>query len=72
MRTVLVIESISDLKRGDIVCFNTVSDSDLSDHRHLPGQRQFVHASSSAGKVVVSSLSSGYYKTNFSWGRRVL
>ena len=24
------------------------------------------------GKVVISSLSSGYYKTNFSWGRRVL
>ncbi len=67
------IESISDLKRGDIVCFNTVSDSDLSDHTGIYlGNGQFVHASSSAGKVVVSSLSSGYYKTNFSWGRRVL
>ena len=67
------IENISDLKRGDIVCFNTVSDSDLSDHTGIYlGNGQFVHASSSGGKVVISSLSSGYYKTNFSWGRRVL
>jgi len=67
------ITNISDLKRGDIVCFNTIDDSDLSDHVGIYlGNNQFVHASSGAGKVVISSLSSGYYKRVFSWGRRVL
>ena len=65
--------SYSDLKRGDLVCFNTVSgDSDLSDHVGIYlGNGYFIHASSSAGKVIVSSMRSGYYKTTFSWGRRV-
>lgn len=68
------ISSISSLKRGDVVCFNTNgSDGDLSDHTGIYlGNGNFIHASSSAGKVIVSTLSSGYYKTNFSWGRRVL
>ncbi|MBQ3170214.1 MAG: peptidoglycan-binding protein, partial [Clostridia bacterium] len=67
------ISSISDLRRGDIVCFNTIDDSDLSDHVGIYlGNNQFVHASSGAGKVVISSLASGYYRRVFSWGRRVL
>lgn len=65
--------SYSNLKRGDVVCFNTVSsDEDLSDHVGIYlGSGYFIHASSSAGKVIVSSMSSGYYKRTFSWGRRV-
>ncbi len=60
------------LERGDIVCFNTISDSDLSDHVGIYlGNNQFVHASSGQGRVVVSTLS-GYYSENFSWGRRVI
>ena len=69
------IESIDDLKRGDIVCFNTVeNDGDLSDHTGIYlGNGQFVHASSTGGKVVVSSISgNSYYVRAFSWGRRVL
>ena len=31
-----------------------------------------IHASSGAGEVVISDLSSGYYNRVFSWGRRVL
>lgn len=67
------IDSISDLKRGDIVCFNTNdSDDDLCDHTGIYiGGGYFVHASSSAGEVIVSSLSSGYYERTFSWGLRV-
>ena len=62
----------ADLREGDLVFFNTVEDSDLSDHAGLyVGSGYFVHASSSAGKVIVSKLSSGYYRRNFSWGRRV-
>lgn len=66
--------TMNNLKVGDIVCFNTdSSDNDASDHVGIYlGSGYFVHASSSAGKVVVSSLSSGYYNKVFSWGRRIL
>lgn len=68
------ISDIADLKKGDIVCFDTnEGDGDLSDHVgiYLGGGR-FIHASSAGGKVMVSSLTSGYYRSAFSWGRRVL
>lgn len=67
------ISSISSLRRGDLVFFNTVSDGDLCDHVGIYlGNNYFIHASSGAGKVVVSNLSSGYYNRVFSWGRRIL
>lgn len=67
------IEGISNLKRGDIVCFNTIADNDLSDHVGIYlGSGKFIHASSGQGKVVISSLSNSYYNRVFSWGRRVL
>ena len=68
------IESISSLRRGDMVCFNTNStDSDLSDHTGIYiGSGKFIHASSGAGLVIVSDLTSGYYNRTFSWGRRIL
>jgi len=66
------VNSISELKRGDLVFFNTISDNDLSDHAGIYlGAGFFIHASSGQGKVVVSSLASGYYNRVFSWGRRV-
>ncbi len=68
------IVSIASLKRGDIVCFNTVEDGadDLVDHTGIYlGNGEFIHASSSGKKVIKSSLS-GYYSRTFSWGRRVL
>lgn len=67
------IESVGELKRGDIVCMNTLTDSDLSDHVGIYlGGGKFVHASSAAGKVIISSITSGYYNRVFSWGRRVV
>ncbi len=67
------IEGASNLKRGDIVFFNTISDSDLSDHAGIYlGDGYFIHASSGAHKVVVSNLTTGYYGRVFSWGRRIL
>ena len=64
---------LSQLKRGDLVYFNTVNDNDLSDHAGLYlGNGKFIHASSSGGKVIISTLASGYYSRVFSWGRRVL
>ena len=67
------IESLSSMQRGDIVCMNTVSDSDLSDHVGIYlGNKKMIHASSGAGEVIISDLSEGYYNRVFSWGRRVL
>ena len=70
------ISSVSDLKRGDIVCFDTLTDSDISDHVGLYiGNGYFIHASSgdsNGHQVCVSQLNSGYYSRVFSWGRRPL
>ena len=63
----------SSLRRGDLVFFNTVSDGDQCDHVGIYlGSYYFIHASSGAGKVIVSNLSSGYYSRVYSWGRRIL
>ena len=59
----------------DLVFFDTVADSDLSDHSGLYiGNGKFIHASSSGKKVIISDLSKpgSYYNRVFSWGRRVL
>ena len=62
------ITSISDLRRGDLVFFNTISDNDLSDHAGIYlGAGYFIHASSGQGRVVISTLASGYYNRVFSW-----
>ena len=67
------VEDRQKLKRGDLVYFNTISDSDLSDHAGVYlGDGYFIHASSGAHKVVVSNLTTGYYGRVFSWGRRIL
>lgn len=67
------ISSASSLRRGDLVFFNTVSDGDMCDHVGIyMGNNYFIHASSGAGKVVISNMGSGYYSRVFSWGRRVL
>lgn len=67
------VTKISDLERGALVYFNTVSDSDSCDHAGIYlGAGWFIHASSGQAKVVVSNLSSGYYNGVFSWGHNVL
>lgn len=65
-----------DLKRGDLVCFDTIStDDDESDHVGIYlGSGYFIHGSSAGQKVIVSQMVSDdtdYYKRNFSWGRRI-
>ncbi len=63
----------AELQRGDLVFWNTVSDSDLSDHAGIYlGNGQAIHASSGTGRVIISTIDSGYYQRVFSWGRNVL
>lgn len=65
------IENIRDLRIGDIVCFDTIEDKDPCDHVGVYlGNKSFVHASSTFGKVVVSRISDIYLET-FTGGRRI-
>lgn len=60
------------LMTGDIVCFDTVNDSDPSDHVGIwLGGNRFVHASSEGKEVMVSELK-GYYLEHFTMGKRIL
>ena len=72
--TYLKIETIEELQEGDLIYFNTItSDKDLTDHAGIYiGNNQFIHASSSKKKVIISNLSEGYYYYRFSWGRRIV
>jgi len=66
------ITSIDDLKPGDLVFFNTISDKDLSDHVGIYiGNYEFINAENSKSGVVISDMSKGCFKILFSWGRRV-
>ena len=69
-----LVTSTSALQRGDVVIFDTnANDNDLSDHTGIYiGDGKFIHASSAAGKVIVSDLSSGYYSRTFVAARRIL
>lgn len=58
-----------DLLVGDVVCFDTVADSDPSDHMGFYiGGNQFVHASST-GEVKISALED-FYLERFTGARR--
>lgn len=64
------ITSLSNLKPGDLVFFNTLPDNDLSDHVGIYiGNNQFIHAGGS--KVNIADITSNYWKNVFSWARRV-
>ena len=71
--TFLKVENISDLKIGDLVFFNTVSDKDLCDHAGIYiGNNEFIHSSSANRKVIISNLKGTFYESSFSWGRRLI
>lgn len=64
-----LIEKPRDLLVGDVVCFDTVRDSDPSDHMGFYiGGNQFVHASST-GEVKISALED-FYLERFTGARR--
>lgn len=54
----------SELRRGDLVFFNTTGGG-VSHVGIYMGNNEFVHASSGAGKVIVSNLSEKYYSTRY-------
>ena len=58
--------SRKNLKKGDLVFFATTGKVIYL------GNKKFIHASSSKGKVVISSMASGHYYKTFVNGRRVI
>lgn len=66
------IQSMSQLQRGDLVCFSG-SRNGYVDHIGIyVGNNQVIHASSSARRIVVSSLSGSWYQQTFVRGVRIL
>lgn len=60
-----------DLERGDLVFFHTYGHHTASHVGIYLGDGDFLHASSAKGRVVISNMSEGYYKTHFVGARRV-
>lgn len=65
-----LVERYEDLRRGDLVFFRKEGSSSIGHTGIYLGGGSFVHASSSQGKVVVSTWST-WCRTYFSHGRRV-
>ena len=61
----------SELKKGDLMFFNSNNSSKISHVGIFIGDGKFIHASSNKGKVVISNANSYYVKRHFKWGRRV-
>lgn len=66
-----LVENISDLKKGDLVFFKSDKEERVSHTGIYIGGGSFIHASSSSGKVITSSMSGSYWTRNFVCGRRV-
>ena len=63
------ITSISALKRGDMIFFDTSGDGSVDHSAIYLGGDKFIEASRNAGKVQINTMTS-WYKSHFKWGRR--
>jgi cell wall-associated NlpC family hydrolase len=65
--------SREELKKGDIVCFDTANRGRVNHTGIYLGNGRFIHSSSGrAYSVTVSNLNKGFYKDKFKWGVRVV
>lgn len=62
------------IRPGDLLSFNTnYKDADLSDHMGIAiSDTLFIHCSSAAGQVKISSYKIGWYEDRLSWARRII
>ena len=65
------ISDRDDLKKGDLVFFKSDSSSSVNHTGIYIGSNRFIHASSSAGEVITSNITTSYWTRNFVNGRRV-
>ena len=61
----------SDLQPGDVICFSNNGGGYIGHTGIYIGGGQFVHASSSDGKVIITDLSVNYYTVNYHGARRI-
>ena len=59
--------SSMNMKKGDLVFFETTGRGRISHVGIYMGDSQFIHASSGGKRVMVSSLDGGYYNKAFRW-----
>ena len=63
------INDVSDLKKGDVLCFDTSGDGKVDHSAIYLGNGSFIEASRNAGKVQINTLDS-WYKKHFVCARR--
>ena len=63
------ITSISSLKKGDMIFFDTSGDGKVDHSAIYMGGDKFIEASRNAGKVQINTMTN-WYKSHFMWGRR--
>ena len=59
--------SSMNMKKGDLVFFETTGKGRISHVGIYMGGRQFIHASSGSRRVTISSLDSDFYSRTFRW-----
>lgn len=64
--------SRSNLQPGDIIIFYNSAKTAIGHSAIYIGNGQFIHASSSGGRVMITNLSSTYYDTHFYSARRIV
>lgn len=65
------VTNIEDLQIGDLVFFNSATGDYINHIGIYVGGGSFIHASQSAGAIVRSSMTNGYYNNNFAFARRI-
>ena len=62
----------NNLKKGDLLFFDSKRSSTVSHTGIYLGDNKFIHASSTKHSVVISRIDTSYYKEHFKWGRRFI
>lgn len=61
----------SNLKPGDLIIFNNESNTSIGHVGMYVGGGNFIHASSGSGRIVIASLSNGYFSARYVTARRI-
>jgi len=61
----------SQLQPGDVICFYSGGYGSIGHVGIYIGENQFIHASSSQGRVTIDSLATGYYNSHYYGARRI-
>ena len=71
-RTLVLDDGEIEWKPGDIVFFKNTGEKGLSHCGIFIKKNKFIHAENEKTGVVISTLSSGYYKDHYAGARRIV